>query len=132
VLSQNTLNTTKKQIENKRRKQRSSKSKRTPQTFLESKQNSFTYNKSNPKQYSNRWKGKRNSTLVAVLSALSELLVVCYWFVYQYFQSCLLEHNLQTDNTLVTTLSHATRSRTSNTELSPNLKKQIFAVDKKA
>ncbi len=40
-------------------------------------------------------KGKEIAIFAAVLFAIFELLnLVCYWFVYQYYQSCLLENNL--------------------------------------
>lgn len=50
-------------------------------------------------------KGTQIAIFAAMLFALFELLnLVCYWFVYQYYQSCLLENNLQ-DNDLVKTTS---------------------------
>ena len=40
-------------------------------------------------------KGSEIAIFAAVLFAIFELLnLVCYWFVYQYYQSCLLENNL--------------------------------------
>lgn len=40
-------------------------------------------------------KGTQIAIFAAVLFALFEVLnLVCYWFVYQYYQSCLLENNL--------------------------------------
>ena len=51
-------------------------------------------------------KGKEIAIFAAVLFAIFELLnLIAYWFIYNYYQSCLLESNLINDHVITSTLN---------------------------
>lgn len=64
---------------------------------------SITSNTQNSKDTTGE-KGTEIAIFAAVLFAIFEVLnLACYWFVYQYYQSCLLENNLQNNDLVKTT-----------------------------